>query len=146
MKAEVNWMEGWANPPKLVVHMDDYPDAGRFIFEERNGCYFAVDQASGVVRFFYYAQPGRGYGGRDFTLRMKDGSERTLSGPWSSRCACMNEVGFPHSVECVIVTKEGHNVSGALLIDKAKELLRAADEDAVFVYDPEGHDYEIKKI
>jgi len=147
MKASVNWMEGWANPPKLEIHLDRYPESGQFVYEETQGCYFAVDQETGVVRYFYYERPGRGYGGRTFDLKMKDGSTRSLIGPWSSRCQCMNEVGFPHSVECVIITEDGCNYAGALLIDVAKEYLRAAEGDAAeFVFDSKENEYTIQRI
>ena len=146
MKATINWMEGWANPPKLEVEIDRMPNNGEYVYEQRGTCYFAVLEDTSLVSFFHYESPGRGYGGRTFDLEMTDGTTKELIGPWSSRCAIMNEVGFPHSTEVVFITPDGHRFSGALLIEKAKELLHAANDGAIFVYDPEGHDYEIEKF
>ena len=146
MKATVNWMEGWANPPKLEVHIDVEPNKDEFVYEQRGGCYFAVEPETSSVRFFYYEAPGRGYGGHVFHIDLVDGTKKKLVGPWSSRCACMNEVGFPHSTEVTFILPDGSHRSGALLIDKAKELLHAANDGAIYVYDREAHSYEIEKF
>jgi hypothetical protein len=130
MKAEINWMKGWANPPKLVVHAE-LADDSNFVYEERQGCYFASDRKSGQVRFFHYAKAGSGYGGRKFLLPMKDGTLKEIIGPWSSRCSVMNAVDFPHSVEVNFMTEDGLT-SGAMLIDKARDYLASTFEDAIF--------------
>lgn len=82
----------------IVIHTD-----GHFCgkFEERSGIYRAQD--GDVVEYFSYDKPGGGFGGREFTLDMVDGTQRTLIGPWSSRAGVVNKF-FPDRepiIECV---------------------------------------------
>jgi hypothetical protein len=90
----VNWYEGYANEAALQIIVDEYPTD--FIFEQKGNLYFA--EKEGLAKFFYYEKPGRGYGGRTFTINMLDGSTKHLCGPWSSRAGVMNQ-HFTQSVD-----------------------------------------------
>lgn len=128
LKAKIDWMEQFANEPGLYLLLKNRPSLGDFRYEERNGCYFAENQ--GLVDFFHYKQPGDGYAGRSFHLTMKDGSEKVLKGPWSSRASVMNREGFVHCIEATItedleVWERGHTFySSAVTIEIAKKALK----------------------
>jgi hypothetical protein len=94
--AKVEWMEGFDNTPgfKILVD-DDWADHSEHRYEERNGIYLSI-LPNGMVSFFFYKSPGDGFGGRKFTLKMKDGTERELIGPWSSNSDAVNRT-FPES-------------------------------------------------
>ena len=97
LKGRVNWADGWANEPRVEVLVDKMPDLADLRYEEREGLYYG--EKDGYVSFYYYVRPGDGFGGRTFKVRMKDGSERDLKGPWSSRAGAMNRFGFGPCVD-----------------------------------------------
>ncbi len=128
-KIEINWMIGWANPPILNIY-EDSDEPITFTYEKRGNCYFAVDEASGHCSYYYYSEPGHGFGGRKIDLPMDDGTVASLSGPWSSRSSVMNGLGFPESVECVFIASDGARTGGAILVSKAQELMVEQDVPA----------------
>ena len=138
---KVNFNDGWANSPDLELYGVERCE--NFVYEQRGNLYFAVDQDSKQVSYFAYERPGQGYGGHIFTLNMVDGTTRNLIGPWSSRCAVMNEAGFPHSIECSI--KGESYRSGAILVDYAIALLEESDEPARIVRNQK-HQYIIEDL
>jgi len=138
---QIDWHEGYANMPDLLVHEHLVPFA-EFVFEQRGDLYYACDERTGQVKYFSYNGPGGGYGGHKFTINMKDGTTKTLIGPWSSRASVMNGAGFPHCVEVVYVDHNRNRLSGAMLITRAKELLANSGLGAVYV-DGREHGYDI---
>lgn len=118
----VDWMEGYLNDPDIKVIVDRIPEIEEMVFERRGTLYFAHED--GYVNFYSYNHPGDGYGGRKFTLNMKDGTQSILKGPWSSNSASMNNAGFPPSAEVSITDKEqtwveGHTFyAGAMTVEK----------------------------
>lgn len=96
----VDWMEGWGNRPTIRIAVDKMPDRGGFRYERRKSLYYA--ELDGLVSFFSCSRPGEGFEGRRFTLTMKDGSEQTLIGPWSSRAGAMNANGLGPCVDVSI--------------------------------------------
>jgi hypothetical protein len=105
LDARVNWNIGWNNDPELEILVGKIPDSADLRYEAKGGIYFA--ELEGYVSFFYHSgepEQQEGYGGRSFALTMKDGSTVVLKGPWSSRSACANAVGFTPSVEVSIFT------------------------------------------
>jgi len=107
LNARVRWMEGYNNDPELEVLADHLPDYKDLRYEENNGCYFA--ERDGYVSFFYHSgnpEQQEGYFGRHFHITMKDGTEKTLKGPWSSRSGVMNKMGFEPSREVAIFTDQ----------------------------------------
>lgn len=100
LDCRVNWMEKWDNKPYLELMVDRIPEDSEMIFEQKDDLFYA--EKDGYVRFFYYSQPGNGFGGARYPITMKDGSEMILKGPWSSRAGCMNNAGFKPSLDVVI--------------------------------------------
>lgn len=101
LKIAVDWMLEWSNNPSLKVLVDKLPAHEQHVYEERNGIYYS-ELEGGLVSFNYWKQPGEGYGGRVFTFRMKDDTERKLKGPWSSNSAAVNRQGFGPCFEVAI--------------------------------------------
>ena len=93
----VNWNEGYANKPRLHFLVDKIPNYDDLIYEQIGSFYYA--ECDGLVNFFYYKEPDRGYGGREFNLKMSDGTIKTLIGPWSSNSMSINDAGFGPCVE-----------------------------------------------
>jgi hypothetical protein len=122
MKATVNWYEKYANTPSLVIEGAEYPELSDFRFEQRGVLYYA--ELNGFVNYFAYESPGRGYGGRHFHITMKDGEERTLIGPWSSRAGCMNQADFGLCVDATLVGR--WRIAGAVTLGLAVELCKEA--------------------
>ena len=93
IKANVDWMETWANSPRLIVLFDSEPV---FKYQESNGLYLAID--GDAANYIYWSGEGNtgGFGGRTFELDMIDGSKRELLGPWSSRAECISRE-FPET-------------------------------------------------
>jgi len=138
----IDWMKGWANDPRIFLDIEIPIELSKHIFEEHRGLFFSVDKKSSQVKFFSYHKLSSGYGGAQFNLRMKDGTIKTLVGPWSSRCSVMNANGFPHSVEVVYQ----NNTSGAMLVSKVRKLLVAANIPAILEYDEAEYKYTIKGV
>ena len=92
----VDWCENWANRPQWRVTFDEPLNALTTPFEDiGDGMLLAVDGEQ--ADFFAYGGPGTGFGGREFTITMTDGSTRVLIGPWSGNSgdvnACVSESG-----------------------------------------------------
>lgn len=128
LKAKLKHNDGFSNSPSLQVLIDKFPED--LVYQRKGSLYFA--EKEGFVRFYYYDRPGDGYAGRSFTIKVEEDTgikERTLKGPWSSSCSCMN-AKFPHSMEVSIIDNEeayerGFTFySGALTIHRVKEALR----------------------
>ncbi len=89
------------------------------LFEERNSVYYT--DLGDVVKFYYYDKPGTGYGGKVFCLKMKNGTNRELIGPWSSSPGYVNSVfsDYPHLIQVIESTSLNYiNVK----VDRLKEL------------------------
>lgn len=101
LKMKVNWKEGFANSPTLQILVSDIPIRDEMEFTNEGQLYFA--EKDGYVSFFAGnpEKPGRGFGGREFLLKMVDGSTTKLVGPFSSRASEMNAAGF---IECMDVS------------------------------------------
>lgn len=92
LDAKVEWYKPYANDPSFKLLVEDLPNPDDFRYEEKNGLYVA--EKDGMFSFYYYQRPGQGFGGWTFNIKMKDGSEKQLVGPWSSRSGCVNQLGF----------------------------------------------------
>ena len=93
--------------------------------------YFAVDERTGRVSYFFYDQPDRGFGGNKYKITMVDGSVKELIGPWSSNSHAMNAVGHEPSKEVNIDGK--YNMADAMTIDAINELLKPLDMECILV-------------
>lgn len=99
LNLRVNWYLNFANDPSFEALVSDVPHYDELRYENRDWAWFA--EKDGYVSFFAWSGPNNegGFGGRQYTINMKDGSQITLKGPWSSGCYAMNAMGFPLSVE-----------------------------------------------
>lgn len=101
LDARINWYEGWSNDPELQVLVDRIPKLEELVFDvkqvdESHALCFA--EQDGYVAFYCDdAKDHHGYGGWTFEIRLKDGTTRTLRGPWSSSPSVMNDFGFTPS-------------------------------------------------
>jgi len=110
LDTKVDWYEEYANEPELVLIVDKMSLPNEFEYEKINGedttLYFA-EHENGLVDFFSHSfNNQRGYGGRTFDLKMKDGTIQSIKGPWSSRPGVMNNF-FPHCIECKVIERDG---------------------------------------
>jgi len=125
LKMGVEWNAGYANPAELRVLVDQIPDLSEYRYECRDGIYYA--EKDGFVSFMFYSQPGEGFGGKTFKLKMKDGSIAILKGPWSSNSSSVNSRGFGPCREIVAtddpeVWENGHTFfSGAMTLTAIRE-------------------------
>lgn len=63
ISARINWNHNFANNPDLEILVEKAPNYKAFRYQENSGRYFA--ELDGFCHFFYYVQPGEGFGGRD---------------------------------------------------------------------------------
>lgn len=124
LNASVNWYLDCGNDPRLEIVVDEIPEAAEMLFEQKDDLYFA--EKDGYVKFFAYSKPGNGYGGHVYNITMKDGSERALVGPWSSRAGCMNAAGFTPSVDVVATDHRGYRLAIAITLELANEAAKMA--------------------
>jgi hypothetical protein len=124
LDVQPDWSIGYANDPSFLVTVDRIPPAEELRYQQQGPRYWA--EQDGYVSFFHYDGPGKGYGGRAFDLTLKDGSNVTLKGPWSSRTGEMNQY-FPHATEVSIkdLSSPYKNLwfSGAMLVSTLKPAL-----------------------
>ena len=88
--AQVDRMEGYGNPAKLQVLVDETPARSELRFEHDGGLWYA--EKDGYAEYFSWTGPGNegGYSGRCFKIITADGEQVTLRGPYSSRAGCVN--------------------------------------------------------
>lgn len=122
IKSKVNWNESFQNYPDLELEVENVPDIKTMRYEERNGIYYA--EREGYVSYFYYKNPDNGFGGREFPITMKDGTEKVLKGPWSSRAACVNNQGFGPIVDVVIQYNQYHRIACAVTLRIAQKAIK----------------------
>lgn len=99
--ADVYWADGYSNDPNLYVRVSSEPDRSSFLFEEKDGYYFA-ENPDGLIKYVYKnnpAVPDEGFGGAQRTVRMKDGSERSWIGGWATSPSACTRAGFPEFIE-----------------------------------------------
>ena len=136
INAQVDWKEGYANDPKLQVLVDEIPDRSELRFQHEDGLWVAIQD--GFVEFFAWSGDGNdgGYSGRCYDITMRDGTEVTLKGPWSSRAGCVNKRSFGPVVDVELATdpevlERGYTFkAGTLTLSAAKQAIDLADEDA----------------
>lgn len=137
-KAEVNWYEGYANDPVLVIHVDHWPRGEEFQYQVLNrqgsNLYWAQHPDGAVSFHCHNLSNENGYGGAIFKLNMLDGSTKEIRGPWSSRSGVMNNY-FPHSTEVQIKEEStGYNLGGHISIELAKRVAAMAGVQLVKEY------------
>ncbi|RQG98196.1 hypothetical protein [Natrarchaeobius oligotrophus] len=134
--ASIDWKEEVANDPQLQVVVDEIPSRDELRFEHEDRIYCAIHD--GFVQYYTWSGEGNdgGYAGRCFTIRMVDGGQITLRGPFSSRAGCVNQRSFGPVVDVRLTTdpstlEQGHTFrSGSLTLEAAKQAIDLVDEDA----------------
>lgn len=137
---EIDWMEAWANDPKLKFTATDVPEFSEYVYTQKGNLYFAQHEC-GLASFFSH-DPGNesGFGGGEFTLQLDTGDTKTIKGPWSSRCSVLN-MHFPHTVEVVY-----NRTAGYLSVALATALVAKAGGKLVRHDQPNGEiSYVIEK-
>lgn len=118
-KAEVRYQDNgfpWKWQLRITTPQ---PDFRELRYEKRGNHYFA--EKDGYVSFFAWdGTPDRGFCGAHFPIKLIDGSEVVLKGPWSSNSVAMDHDGFPRSFACV--THE--SISAHITVEKAKAILK----------------------
>ena len=116
LRGLIDWNEQWDNGPDIKLIVDKLPDYKDLrytkhpVMDETFGkkrlghIYYA--ELGDYVSFYYYSAPGEGYGGREFSLLMKDGSSDILIGPWSSNSMSVNKLGLGPCREVTITDDE----------------------------------------
>ena len=122
LSAKINWNANYMNFPDLEIEVDEMPDTKTMRYEERNNIFYA--EREGYASYFYYKEPGEGFGGREFPITMKDGTEKILKGPWSSRASCVNQMGFGPVVDIVLSKNQYYRVSGAVTLRIAQKAIK----------------------
>jgi len=124
LKGRVNWMEERGNRPHLELLVDTIPVRDVMRFDERENLFFA--EHDGFCQYFSWRGIGRdgndgGFSGSVYEITMRDGTPRTLKGPWSSNPGAMNEAGFGPCMEVRITEDptgyaQGHTFHAAAVL------------------------------
>lgn len=128
------------NPPTLCVEISEplqIETPWEILHEDSEGT-LVMQQEGPFANFLYEDKHNHdGYGGRRFELLLKDGSSRTLKGPWSSREACVNKY-IPHPMDHLVDVKLIHPsgpTSGSIILQEALRfgipLIRIPSKDEI---------------
>ena len=117
--------------PKYLHDMyEGHSENLRYTVKDGN-MFLAVDERTGRVSYFFYDQPGRGFGGSKYKITMVDGSVKELIGPWSSNSRAMNAVGHEPSKEVNIDGK--YNMADAMTVKEINLLLLPLEMEVVLI-------------
>lgn len=133
----VDWNEAFDNEPRIKVLLaPPKPANSDFIWRcnDRRDIWYA--EYGSEARYFHGREdkPDRGYGGSMFNLNMANGSVVTLIGPWASRPAFPNALGFGPCTDASItydpeVWERGYTfLSGAVRMDEVVDYIEAHPE------------------
>ena len=136
ISGSVDWMDDVGNDPRLQVVVDEIPSRDEMRFEVEDGVYCGIKD--GFASYYAWSGDGNdgGYSGRCYDITMRDGTEVTLKGPWSSRAGCVNQRSFGPVVDVRITTdlsalERGYTFrTGSLTLEAAKQAIDLVDEDA----------------
>lgn len=134
LDAQVDWREDVGNDPRLEVLVDEIPSRDELRFEHEDGIWCGIKD--GYASYYAYSGNGNdgGYSGRCYNITMRDGTEVTLKGPWSSRAGCANQRSFGQVVDVQITTnpavmERGYTFrSESLTLEAAKQAIDLVDE------------------
>lgn len=130
----VNWMVGWANPPRIRIHVG-YDEAD---YQKRvqgipwtpyrrdwipSCCLWTRDEGGGRWSYLFSNGDKTGYGGRVFNLLQTDGSFVPVKGPWSSSPNTVRNLTGVDLVDTIIIDRNGSHYGGAAY--EAAEVARA---------------------
>lgn len=134
LAASVDWREDTAHDPRLQVVVDEIPSRDELLFDHEDRIYCGIKD--GYASYYVWSGEGNdgGYSGRCYDITMRDGTEITLKGPWSSRAGCVNQRSFGQVVDVRITTdpsalEHGYTFrSGSLTLEAAKQAINLVDE------------------
>lgn len=110
---------------EAIVRNADEPEQNEYVYEEVAPNFFHAVCGDHVQFFAYSPDNERGFGGAEFKLNMRDGSVRTIKGPWSSRSSVAN-MFVEHdkrSTEITLISKEGYRMSAHMRVDTLRPYL-----------------------
>lgn len=97
----IDWMLEWGNSPNLRVILDEKPDWGNAIYNFKE---IGPSRIRDEPKVFYWTQIGflvghyfhdpgneEGFGGRTFNLKLADGSDVSIKGPWDHGSGATNK-------------------------------------------------------
>jgi len=118
-------MEGFANAPRLVLYTPESPPSwDSYIYDFHcTGLYQGIQGE--WVNFFSYREPGQGYGGRKYNIKVRTQNgfrEEVLEGPWSSRAGVINKYFVTHCVDVTIQAPD-HLYAAAVTLGAARRAI-----------------------
>ena len=129
VKEGLNFKNDWElelNIPNELWEL--YEGRSNMKYEQRGSMYFAQDERTGRVSYFFYEKPEIGY---THNLPMKDGTTAILHGPWSSNSHAMNRAGFEPSKEVNIGGR--HNMADAMTVKEINLMLKPLDMECILI-------------
>ena len=132
VKEGLNFRNNWEleiTIPKELWEL--YEGRSHMKYEQRGSMYFAQDERTGRVSYFFYEKPGRGFGGCTYNLPMKDGTTAILHGPWSSNSHAMNRAGFEPSKEVTISGR--YHMADAMTVKEINLILAPLDMECILI-------------
>ena len=132
VKEGLNYKNKWGLDlviPKELWEL--YEGHSNMQYEQRGSMYFAQDERTGRVSYFFYEEPGQGFGGYTYNLPMKDGKTAILHGPWSSNSHAMNRAGFEPSKEVTI--RGRYNMADAMTVKEINLILAPLDMECILI-------------
>lgn len=132
LDAKIDWYLGWGNEPRLGILVDRVPKVKYTRIKTKGGNWIYFGEKEGYVEFFYHVPKDEtGFGGRTFSVTMKNNKIVFVKGPWSSGSYAMNQYSeFPSSAECSItenpgVMERGHTFgAGHITVELAKKVMK----------------------
>jgi hypothetical protein len=122
LDASVEWYNDYANNPVMRVVVDKIPELK---YNKYGNMYFGENE--GYVDFLLETNDKTGFGGRTFNLKMEDGSEVAVKGPWSSRASVCNCMGLTPCNEVYIQEQGKYSHCGNLTVPKLLEAAKLAN-------------------
>lgn len=157
LACEIHWNKGWANEPKAYILVDEIPkDLVYDVHIEERGALF-LGEKDGYVSYFSHSadleKNDGGFYGDCFTIKLRNGEEVTLKGPWSSRSGVMNKFFQTKCIEVGItdepsVMDRGYTyMSGNVTVDFLQEAIKLCEEEVELIpYDSHGEIYMVPRL
>jgi hypothetical protein len=122
LKVQPYWFETFDNRPSFQVLLSNIPD--EYVYETDGKGHYRGQCDDAVSYMFSDGKPTRGYGGRQFNLKMVDGTVFSCKGGWSSNAATINRSWPKNPVADASITAnpdvmaDGHTFySGAVTVE-----------------------------
>lgn len=134
---EIDWYIGWGNDPDIKIVVDEEPDwKNDFLFQKikqnafrgSTSYYYWAESPSGLLRAYLHKPwDQEGFGGSGFTLKMLDGTEETIYGPWDCGTGMANSL-LEHDYFSVAI-RSNRGLSATMInVDVLQPALLRADK------------------